>query len=48
VSLDATQDQAKQNPVSNSSVARVLVLPSQEDQQIARHTGIIACQGFRA
>jgi acetate kinase len=48
VSLDATQDQAKQNPVSTSSVARVLVLPSQEDQQIARHTGIIACQGFRA
>jgi acetate kinase len=48
VSLEATQDQAKQNPVSTSSVARVLVLPSQEDQQIARHTGIIACQGFRA
>jgi acetate kinase len=45
VSLDAAQNHSNHNPVStNASAVRVLVLASQEDEQIARHTwGIIAC-----
>jgi acetate kinase len=43
VSLDATHNRSNHAPVSNAPVARVLILPSQEDEQIARHTGIIAC-----
>jgi acetate kinase len=42
-----TLDDMKSRSRHNAPVARVLVLPSQEDEQIARHTGIIACQGFR-
>jgi acetate kinase len=43
VSLDAAQDHSKYDPVStDASAVRVLVLPSQEDEQIARHTGMIA------
>jgi acetate kinase len=40
-------DVTKERSSHNAPVARVLVLPSQEDEQIARHTGIIACQGLR-
>jgi acetate kinase len=45
VSLDAAQNHSNHNPVStNASAVRVLVLASQEDEQIARHTwSIIAC-----
>ena len=42
VSLDAVENRARHSPVRNATVAQVLVLPSQEDGQIARHTGIIA------
>jgi acetate kinase len=42
VSLDAIDNHAN---VSNGPAARVLVLPSQEDDQIARHTSRIACPG---
>jgi acetate kinase len=42
-----TLDDMKSRSGHNAPVARVLVLPSQEDEQIARHTGMIACQGFR-
>lgn len=39
ISLDDTRNLATINPISNSSSrCRVLVLPSQEDEQIARHT----------
>ena len=43
VRLDATHNRSNHTPVSNAPVARVLILPSQEDEQIARHTGIIVC-----
>jgi acetate kinase len=42
VSLDVIENHAN---VSNAPAARVLVLPSQEDDQIARHASIIACPG---
>jgi acetate kinase len=42
VSLDAIENRAKYSPVRNTPVAQVLVLPSQEDGQIARHTSILA------
>jgi acetate kinase len=42
VSLDAVDNRAEYSTVRNTPAARVLVLPSQEDGQIARHTGSIA------
>ena len=42
VSLNANENGAKYRPVCNSPVVQVLVLPSQEDDQIARHTSILA------
>ena len=47
VSLDDARHHSNHNPVSNAPVSRMLVLPSQEDEQIARHTGAIACRGLR-
>jgi acetate kinase len=41
VGLDAIENRANYSPVG-APAARVLVLPSQEDGQIARHTGMIA------
>ena len=46
VSLDANEDRAKYHPVGNAPVAQVLVLPSQEDGQIARHTSTLAHLAF--
>ena len=39
IGLDEAQNQAANNPISNSKLpCKVLVLPSQEDEQIARHS----------
>jgi acetate kinase len=43
VSTDAIPVHANCDPVSNTAVAQVLVIPSREDDQIARHTSTIAC-----
>jgi len=43
VSPDAIQVHANYDPVRNAAVAQVLVIPSREDDQIARHTSTIAC-----
>jgi acetate kinase len=42
VSPDAIEVQASYDPVRKAAVAQVLVLPSREDDQIARHTSAIA------
>jgi acetate kinase len=42
VSLDEASDQSNPNPVSKALSPGVMVLPSQEDEQIARHTGAVA------
>jgi acetate kinase len=42
VSPDAIEVQASYDPVRKAAVAQVLVLPSSEDDQIARHTSAIA------
>jgi acetate kinase len=47
VSLDNAADQSNSAPVSKAGGARATVLPSQEDEQIVRHTGAIAFQGSR-
>lgn len=47
VSPDVTKNHARTNQSSNASVVQALVLPSQEDEQIARHAAIIACQEYR-
>ena len=48
VSLDAARNRSVANPISDAaSRCLVLVLPSQEDEQIARHTWALAC-GDRA
>ena len=47
VSLDNAADKSNPNPVSKVGGPRATVLPSQEDEQIARHTGAIAFQGPR-
>src|ERR1700737_1554398 len=41
VSLDNAADKSNPNPVSKAKGPRATVLPSQEDEQIARHTGAI-------
>jgi acetate kinase len=46
VSLDDAWDHSSPNP-GKPPVCRVMVLPSREEEQIARHTGAIACQGSR-
>ena len=43
VSSDPVEVHANYDPVRDAAVARVLVLPSREDAQIARHTSTIAC-----
>lgn len=46
VSLDTARNRSANNPVSNSaSRCAVLVLPSLEDEQIARHTGTLLPRG---
>jgi acetate kinase len=47
VSLDNAADKSNPTPVSKAGGPRAMVLPSQEDEQIARHTGAIAFQGSR-
>jgi len=47
VRLDNAADQSTPAPVSKAGGARATVLASQEDEQIARHTGAIAFQGSR-
>ena len=42
VSLDNAPDRSNPNPTSKSGGSRAMVLPSAEDEQIARHTGVIA------
>jgi acetate kinase len=48
VSRDDGWDHSAPSRAGQPFVSRVLVLPSQEDEQIARHTGAIAFQGSRA
>ena len=43
VSSDPVEVHENYDPVRDGAVARVLVLPSREDAQIARHTSTIAC-----
>jgi acetate kinase len=45
---DNAADQSNPAPASKAGGPRAMVLPSQEDEQIARHTGAIAFQGSRA
>ena len=45
VCLGEVGDHSNPNPVGNPPAPRAIVLPSQEDEQIARHTGAIASQG---
>ena len=48
VSLDRAQSRATNGSISDpASRVQVRVLASQEDEQIARHTGIIACAALR-
>jgi len=47
VSLDNVADKSNPATVSKAGGPRAAVLPSQEDEQIARHTGAIAFQGSR-
>lgn len=47
VSPDVTKNHAKTSQSSHASVVRVLVLPSQENEQIAHHAANIVCQGYR-
>jgi acetate kinase len=47
VSLDNAAEKSNPNPVSKAGGPRATVLPSQEDEQIAGHTGAIAFQGSR-
>jgi acetate kinase len=48
VTLDKARNRSAENPISDlSSGCRVLVIASQEDEQIARHTSILLPQIFR-
>jgi acetate kinase len=45
VSLDDKWDHSHPDPVSQPAASRVMIFSSQEDEQIARHTGAIVTQG---
>jgi acetate kinase len=47
VSLGDASDLSNPDPVSKAPGSRVMVLPSQQDKQIARHTGAIVIQTIR-